>query len=139
MSTAEMNYSETPNVDQRIAASVRALAAGRGMRNVELSDVLGVGANAVFMKLRGDSPWKATEVAALAEHFDVSVGDLFDGLGLFGDTTKPHRRTGGASSVGAPSGIRTPDPLIKSLPERQLGSVIEVDFGETRGRRSMVG
>ena len=51
---------------------------------------------------------------AVADYFDVSVGDLFDGLGLFRDTKKPHRMTGGASSSSAPSGTRTPDPLIKS-------------------------
>jgi hypothetical protein len=44
----------------------------------------------------------------------VTVGDLYDGLCLFGDTKKPHRSTGEASSSGAPSGTRTPDPLIKS-------------------------
>ena len=58
--------------------------------------------------------WKASEVEAVADYFDVSVGDLFDGLGLFRDTKKPHRMTGGAYSSGAPSGTRTPDPLIKS-------------------------
>lgn len=97
MSTAEMPQIDQPSVDERIAASVRALTAGRGMRNVELKEVLGIGSNAIFMKLRGDSPWKASEVAALAEHFDVSVGDLYDGLGLFRDTKRPHRATGGAS------------------------------------------
>ena len=66
----------------------------------------------------------------------MSVGDLVDGLGLFRDPKKPHRPTGGASSSGAPSGTRTPVPLIKSLYERESGAVIEVDFSETRGRRT---
>lgn len=51
-----------------------------------------------------------------ARCFNVPVGKLVDGLGLFRDTKKPHRVTGGASSVGAPSGTRTPDLLIKSQP-----------------------
>ena len=102
------------STDARISAAVRALAAGRGMRNVELKDVIGVGANAVFMKLRGDSHWKASEVEALADHFGVEIGDLYRGLGLFGGTTKPRRSRDGASVSGAPSGTRTPDPLIKS-------------------------
>lgn len=33
----------------------------------------------------------------------------------------------------------TKNPLIKSLEVREAGAVIEVDFGETRGRRTMVG
>lgn len=41
--------------------------------------------------------WKASEVEAVADYFEVSVADLFDGLGLFRDTKKPHRLTGGAS------------------------------------------
>lgn len=63
---------------------------------------------------KGEVPWKANEIEAVADYFDVSVGELFDGLGLFRDTKKPHRMTGGASPAGAPSGTRTPDPLIKS-------------------------
>ncbi len=81
------------------------------MRNVELKDVLGVSPNAVFMKLRGDSPWKAAEVEAVAEFFDVSVGDLYSGLGLFGDAKNPRRDRDGGFSLSAPSGTRTPDPL----------------------------
>ena len=69
----------------------------------------------------------------------MSVGDLVDGRGLFRDAKKPHRMTGGASSSGAPSGTRTPDPLIKSHEGREPGYLIQVDFGEARGRRTMVG
>ena len=109
---------ENPDIrcsaDERISAAVRALAAGRGIRNSDLAPILGAGKTATFAKLKGEAPWKAAEVAALADFFEVSVGELYDGLGLFRDTKKPHRMTGGASSGGAPSGIRTPDPLIKS-------------------------
>ncbi len=100
--------------DARISAAVRALAAGTGLKNADLAPVLNIHRASVFAKLKGETPWKAGEVATLARYFDVPVGDIFDGLGLFRDTKKPHRRTGGASTVGAPSGIRTPDPLIKS-------------------------
>lgn len=114
--------SELPNrehtagasADERISAAVRALAAGRGVKNAELGPVIGAGRATIFAKVKGDTPWKANEIEAIAEFFDVSVGDLFDGLGLFGETKKPHRMTGGASPSGAPSGTRTPDPLIKS-------------------------
>ncbi|MGO3503858.1 helix-turn-helix domain-containing protein [Brachybacterium tyrofermentans] len=111
---------ERPQADQsddddaRISAAVRALAAGTGLKNAELAPVLGIHRASVFAKLKGETAWKASEVASLARYFDVPVGDLFDGLGLFRDAKKPHRVTGGASSSGAPSGIRTPDPLVKS-------------------------
>ena len=102
------------SADQRISAAVRALAAGRGVKNAELAPVIGASRATIFAKVKGEAPWKANEIESVAAYFDVSVGDLFDGLGLFRDTKKPHRMTGGASSSGAPSGIRTPDPLIKS-------------------------
>lgn len=100
--------------DARISAAVRALAAGNGLKNAEIAPILGIHRSSVFAKIKGETSWKASEVAALARYFGVPVGDLFDGLGLFGETKKPHRMTGGASPSGAPSGTRTPDPLIKS-------------------------
>ena len=100
----------------RPAAAVRALAAGRGVRAVDLAPVIGIGKTRVFAKLKGEAMWKASEVESVADFFDVSVGDLFDGLGLFRDAKKPHPVTDGASSGGAPSGTRTPDLLIKSQP-----------------------
>lgn len=84
------------------------------MRTVDLAPIIGIGKTRVFAKLKGEAMWKASEVEAVADYFGVSVGDLFSGLGLFADAKKPHRGTGGASASGAPSGIRTPDPLIKS-------------------------
>ena len=51
---------------------------------------------------------------ALRRDLRRSAGRDRLGLGLFRDTKKPHRAIGGASSGGAPSGTRTPDPLIKS-------------------------
>ena len=80
------------------------------MRNVELKDVLGVSPNAVFMKLRGDSPWKAAEVEAVAEFFDVSVGDLYSGLGLFGDAKSPRRDRDGGSNIGCAIRDSNPGP-----------------------------
>ena|SRR5699024_1750819 len=110
------DQSPTTTADQRISAAVRALAAGRGVKNAELGPIIGASRATVFAKVKGEAPWKANEIQSIADYFDVSVGDLFDGLGLFRDTKKPHRMTGGASSGGAPSGTRTPDLLIKSQP-----------------------
>ena len=94
-------------------AAVRALAAGRGVKNAELAPVIGASRATIFSKVKGEAPWKANEIESIAAYFDVSVGDLFDGLGLFRNAKRPHLE-GGASLTGASSGIRTPDPLIKS-------------------------
>ncbi|ATH96343.1 hypothetical protein COP05_03960 [Dermabacter jinjuensis] len=67
-------------VDERISAATRALVALHGMRNADLADVLGIGQNSVFMKLRGDSPWKASEVAIMAEYFGVPIASFYDDL-----------------------------------------------------------
>ncbi len=83
--------------DARISAVVRALVAGSGLKNADLAPVLGVHRASIFAKLKGETPWKASEVAKVARYFDVPIEDLFDGQGLFGDTKKPHRITGGAS------------------------------------------
>ena len=100
MSATDDRHHEQQSIDDdaRISAAVRALAAGTGLKNAELAPVLGIHRASVFAKLKGETSWKASEVATLARHFDVPVGDLFDGLGLFRDTKKPHRATGGASS-----------------------------------------
>ncbi len=69
------------DTDLVISGAVRALLAARGLAADDLRPVLGVSRGAVFTKLNSSSPWKAREVAALAEFFDVSVGALYDGLG----------------------------------------------------------
>lgn len=58
------------------------------MRAVDLAPIIGIGKARVFAKLKGEAMWKASEVEAVADYFDVSVGGLFDGLGLFRDTDR---------------------------------------------------
>ncbi len=58
--------------------------AARGIRTEVLAAEIGVIRNQTFAKLRGASPWKASEVFSIAEFFGVRVQDLFDGLGLLG-------------------------------------------------------
>ncbi len=88
--------------------------AARDVRADDLALAIGVSRNQTFAKLRGASTWKASEVEEIARYFGVAIGSLYEGMGLLGDTTKPRRMSDGASRGGAPSGIRTPDPLIKS-------------------------
>ena len=78
--------------DQTISAAVRALLSGRGYSPDELCEVTNTTASTLFRKLNGSSPWKAREVAAIAEFFDVSIGALYDGLG--GIVAGPSRRSG---------------------------------------------
>ena len=104
----------SPSADQRIAAAVRALAAGRGIKNSELAPIIGTSRATVFAKVKGDAPWKAEEIEAVATYFGVTVGDLFGGLGIFGHDEAPRSARPRGFSSGAPSGTRTPDPLIKS-------------------------
>ncbi|WP_460477722.1 helix-turn-helix domain-containing protein [Brachybacterium huguangmaarense] len=89
------------SADHRIASAVRALAAGRGVRNAELAPIVGVSRASMFAKAKGDSPWKAEEIEAVADYFDVSVADLFNGLGLFGNDEAP-----AASATGASDRVR---------------------------------
>ena len=112
--SAAQSYPNPIPADTYISAAAKALMAARDVKADELAGVIGSSRRAVFTKLSGGSPWKAGEVQALADYFDVPIADLFAGLGLLGNDEAP--RPGGrrASTVGAPSGIRTPDPLIKS-------------------------
>lgn len=51
-----------------------------GRHNVtqmQLRDVLGVSQTGISKRLRGLTPFDANEIAALAEHFGVTPGDLF--------------------------------------------------------------
>ena len=83
-----------------------------GVGSLQPFGPLGGAAQSSLPRSKG-APWKAKEIEYAASYFDVPVADLFDGLGLFRDAKRPHR-SGGASLAGAPSGTRTPDPLIKS-------------------------
>ena len=82
-------------VDERISAATRTLVALHGMRNADLADVLGIGQNSVFMKLRGDSPWKAAEVALVAEYFGVPISIIFDGMAAVNNEEAPALPSGG--------------------------------------------
>lgn len=67
--------------DHRISAAVRALLSGRGMPPKEAALLIDIPKGTMYSKLNGTSPWKASEVEALARLFDVRLTDLYDGLG----------------------------------------------------------
>jgi hypothetical protein len=75
-------------VDRRITATVKAFIAGRELRVEDIAAGLRSSRSGLYHKLKGGSPWTATEVAALAEMFGISVNDLYTGLsGTFAQAT----------------------------------------------------
>lgn len=71
--------------DQVISATVRALYNGRtidGKRMTadDVADAIGVSHGTISNRLR-EGGWKAVEVKALADYFNVAVTDLYSGMG----------------------------------------------------------
>jgi hypothetical protein len=76
--------------DRVIAATVRALASGRDQSIERVAVSCNMTKSALYERIRGIRSFKAPEVAAIADHFGVSVGDLYDGLGgRFGPPNGP--------------------------------------------------
>ncbi|MBO0866254.1 MAG: hypothetical protein J2P16_14410 [Mycobacterium sp.] len=67
--------------DRLVAASVRALASGHDESIDQVAASCAMTKSALYERLKGARSFKAHEVAALAHHFRVQVGDLYDGLG----------------------------------------------------------
>ena len=72
-----------------------------------MARALGLSPSSLFLKLAGGSAWKAWEVAAVAQHFGVSVGDLYSGLG--GVFARP--------AVVAPAAVKVRKPRRTRDPE----------------------
>ena len=81
----------TDHYDTAISSAARALIALNGEKNEKLMDVLGLSYGAVYAKLRGDSPWKASEVAIMAEYFGVPIASFYDGLASLYSSEAPAR------------------------------------------------
>lgn len=60
---------------------MKAFIAGRQIPVEQLATELGVSRSGLYLKLNGQSPWSAAEVATLAELFGITVSDLYSGLG----------------------------------------------------------
>lgn len=69
------------DADRVIAATVRALASGYDESIDQVAAACAMTKSALYDRLKGARPFKASEVAALAFHFRVQVADLYDGLG----------------------------------------------------------
>jgi len=66
-------------VDATISATVRGLAAARGLSPDDVAAGIGMNRSTYYRRLAGG--FSAADVAALADLFGVQVADLYDGLG----------------------------------------------------------
>lgn len=67
-------------VDRVIARTVSALAAGRDETIEQVAAATGIAKSTLYRRIDGESPFKAFEVAVLADYFDRPISDLYDGL-----------------------------------------------------------
>lgn len=63
-----------------IRVTVRALRSARQVDAAVLARHIGISRQALYNRLNGQAPWLASEVAGLAEFFNCSVQDLYDGV-----------------------------------------------------------
>lgn len=67
------------DVDHAVAEVVRILLTYRRETQARLGLALGLGKATMSMRMSGARGWTASEVAALARHFDVPVSVFYDG------------------------------------------------------------
>lgn len=104
------------DADATIAASVRALCSGRDVAPEMVAAVVGMTKSSIYNKLKGASPWKASEVSDIASYFGVRVGDLYDGLGgKF--TPQPPRASSSMAELRTfnPIGVSRKEGVVRHL------------------------
>lgn len=94
----------------KVSSEVRAWLARKGLRQIWLAELLGVGQSAVSKRLRGVLPFTAPELMMIANALDVSLAEL---LGELVNEKNPHPVDGGSSN-GSGRGTRSPDLTIMS-------------------------
>jgi transcriptional regulator with XRE-family HTH domain len=67
---------EIERIDQGIAAAVRAEMARQMRRQEGLAAELGIAQQGISRRLRGDMPWRAAELVAVARWLDVPLTRL---------------------------------------------------------------
>ncbi len=65
--------------DTAISAAVTTLLDRHGMSVADLAYHTRISTTSLYRKLHGEASWKAKDVGALARHFHVRVGDLYNG------------------------------------------------------------
>lgn len=61
----------------RITGAVKAELARRDLEGYDLAEPLGIGRNAVYARLRGDTPFNTDEIAVISEFLGITVETLF--------------------------------------------------------------
>jgi hypothetical protein len=72
-------HNSANGTDRAITATVRALAAGRGITHAHVAHGVGL-ATATFTRRLTHGGWTAAELVRLARYFDVPVDSLLSGL-----------------------------------------------------------
>lgn len=62
----------------KVGPMIAALAAAKGITYAELAALIGVHRNRFSDKVKGNIPFRESEISAIAEHLGVSPGQLFD-------------------------------------------------------------
>ena len=98
------HHSPTPD-DVAIAAAVEQLLADRGETVVDLAHFTRISVSSLYRKLAGQQSWKASDVGAIARHWQVDPGLLYRPL------TAPEAP--GRPAPGQPSPAPAADHLLR--------------------------
>lgn len=98
---------DTDHAQRHIAAEVRAELARQQVTDSMIAEAMGQNQQWFNRRKNGDVPFSAAELAFVATYLGVPIEQLF-GRGIKPVNPSP-------DDDGAPSGTRTPNPLIQSL------------------------
>lgn len=115
----------TPD-DAIVSASVKAICELRRADKVVVAHAASLSKDQLYDRLRGDTYWRASEVAAIARYFHIRIGDLYDGLG---------GRFAPAGPLAQLEELRTFNPKSPMVDFPKLAAVIP--FPTTRSPRDL--
>ena len=81
------------SLSSRVAAEVRSQTAKRGLKQVDIANLLNMSQPQISLRLRGKVPFRLDELEALATHFGIDPAELMP------------RRPGGAQVPGQQEGL----------------------------------
>jgi transcriptional regulator with XRE-family HTH domain len=82
--TATKPMRTTTDPNHAISIAVDLLRERKGVTVEQLAVYAGVNRSQLYRKLKGETGWKATDIARLADYFSVLPGDLFTGPDVLG-------------------------------------------------------
>jgi len=93
MSGSQVPAAAAADYDAIIGENVHQLMWRSRETQTSLAPRLGIGQSALSLKLRGARPWSSNEIAMVALHFRVSIGDLFVAGGTAAPASEAPRST----------------------------------------------